>query len=118
MTPTKLDLKIYKGSTYRKGFQWKIKSTDLAMDLTDCSIKMQVRACKDDTTVLLECSTANGKIALTDAVNGKWQIDLSPTDTAALTFTKAVYDLDITFPSTDVFTPIEGVVSCTSQVTV
>lgn len=117
MTPVKLDLNIYKGSTYRKGFQWKVKSTNLPMDLTGCSIKMQVRSCKTDTTVLLEASTTNGKIVLTDAANGKWQINLSPADTAALAFSKAVYDLDITFPSGDVFTPIEGVVSCTSQVT-
>jgi hypothetical protein len=117
MTPVKLDLKIYKGSTYRKGFQWKIQSTNAPMNLVGCSIKMQVKACRGDTAVLLECSTSNGKILLTDAINGKWQITLSPSDTAALTFTKAVYDLDITFPSTDVFTPIEGVISCTSQVT-
>lgn len=117
MTPVKLDLNIYKGSTYRKGFQWKVQSTNAPMNLTECSIKMQVRPCKGSTTVLLEASTANSKIVLTDAVNGKWQIDLSPTDTAALSFTKAEYDIDITFPSTDVFTPVAGVVTLIEQVT-
>lgn len=116
MTPVKLNLNIYRGSTYRKGFQWKTQPDDTPMNLTGCSIKMQMKTARGG-DVLLECSTANGKITITDALNGRWQLALTPSDTLALSFSKAIYDLDITFLTTDVFTPIEGNVTVYEQVT-
>lgn len=118
MNPAKLDLCIYKGSTFRKGFQWKIQSTDLAMDLTGCVIKMQIRAYIGAPDVLLDCSTLNSKIVLSDAINGKWYLDIDAADTALLPNNILVYDMDITFPSTDVYTVSRGNVKVIEQVTV
>jgi hypothetical protein len=117
MKPVKLDLEIYKGSTYRKSLQWVVSSTSTPMDITGCSIKMQIRAYVGSTSVLIELSTVNNRIIIVDALLGKWQIYLTPTETLALDFVKAVYDLDITFPSTEVHTPIQGDVTLIKQVT-
>lgn len=118
MTPVKLDLNIYKGSTYRKGFQWKVKSTNLPMDLTGCSIKMQIKTCPSDTSAILELSTTNGAISIADpATEGKWQIEILPEQTAGFDFSIAVYDMDVTFPSGDVFTLVCGKVIVKSEVT-
>jgi hypothetical protein len=116
MQPVKLDLKIYKGSTYRKSFQW-IDSNGSPMVLTGCAIKMQIRDYLGSGTVLIELSTANGRIVIVDAVLGKWQLVLTAVETGLLDFTRAVYDLDITFPSTEVHTPIKGDVVLIRQVT-
>lgn len=117
MTPAEFNLEIYKGSTYRKSLQWIDKATGLPMDLTSCTFKMQIRDYLGSDNVLDELTTANSKIVLVDAAQGKWRIDLTPTQTGAYTFKKAVYDIDVTFPSTDKFTPVKGVVTLTEQVT-
>lgn len=78
---------------------------------------MQIRDYLGSATVLDELTTDNNKIVLTDAAQGKWRIDLTPAQTVAYSFTKAVYDIDVTFPSTDKFTPVKGVVTLTEQVT-
>lgn len=117
MKPVKLDLEIYKGSTYRKSLQWIIKSTSLPMDITACTIKMQIRPYLGSSDVLSELTTANGKIIIANGAEGKWQIYLTPSDTLSLDFTKAVYDIDITFPSTEIHTPVQGDVTLIKQVT-
>jgi hypothetical protein len=118
MKPVKLDLEIYKGSTYRKSLQWIVSSTNTPMDITACTIKMQIRPYLGSNDVLLELSTVNGRVLIVDGLLGKWQIYLTPAETLALDFVKAVYDLDITFPSTEVHTPIQGDVTLIKQVTV
>jgi hypothetical protein len=117
MKPSKLDLDIYKGSTYRKGFQWLTSPDKTPMDLTGCSIKMQMRAFVDSSEVLYEASTSNQKITITNALEGKWTLLVSSTDSANWNFSKAVYDMDITFPNQDVYTVTEGLVSAKQQVT-
>ena len=118
MTPAKLDLTIYKGTTFRKGFQWKIQSTDLPMDLTGCTIKMQVKEGACSEVPLIELTTANGKIVIESAIDGKWIIEILSADTATLNPIRYVYDMDITFPSGDVFTVTSGIIKVIEQVTV
>ena len=116
MKPSKLDLDIYKGSTYRRGFQW-LTSDKTPMDLTSCEIKTQIRAYVDSPDVLYEASTQNSKITLTEPLEGKFELEISSDDSKNWVFSKAVYDLDITFPSGDVFTVVEGLVNTKGQVT-
>jgi hypothetical protein len=108
MKPTTVNLTILRD--YIKGFQWIDKATNQPRDLTGCTFKMQVRAEKSfpASPVLAEFSSANGKITCATPLVGKWFLDLSKPETFALEFEKAVYDIDITFPSGDVLTPVEG----------
>lgn len=117
MKPPDLNLEIYQGSTYRKNLQWIVKSTGLPKDLTGCTVKMQMRAYLGSETVIDELSTENGKIVLTDASQGKFQIILTPAQTVLYTFSKSVYDLDITFPVGDKYTLVKGTVTLYLQVT-
>ena len=118
MKPVKKDLEVYKGNTYRKQFQWKIKDSDTAMDLTGCEIKMQIKLCSTDEVAVLELSTENARIVISEpATDGKWTIEMTALDTAAFTFSQAVYDLDIKFPSNDVYTIIAGKVIARNEVT-
>lgn len=118
MIAVKKDLEVYKGNTWRKGFQWKIKDSDTAMDLTDCSIKMQIKLCASDEEPVLELSTDNGKIVILDPpTDGKWTVEMTALETAAFLFNQAAYDLDISFPSNDVYTIIAGKVIARNEVT-
>lgn len=142
MKPTTVNLVVQRGASYDKGYQWLDRvlalSTDLdyntlplnkdgkpyrltPRNLTGCTFKMQVRAEKSfpASPVLAEFSTVNGKIvsSSTDMLLGKWRINLSTVNTTALQFETAVYDIDITFPSGDLFTPVEGVFEPEMKVT-
>lgn len=117
MKPSKLDIELTKGDTERRGFQWITKLNQTPMDLTDCVISLQVRAGKSSPDVLLELSTVNGLIEITDALQGKWMIEFQPPDTAAFTFNKAVYDMQVVFPSGDTYTVIEGLIIANAEVT-
>lgn len=61
------------------------------VDLSSWSAKMQIRPRDGDPTVLLELSTSNGKISLTD--QGGVLCTISPNDSAAYSSKRAVYDI-------------------------
>lgn len=118
MNPAKLDLEIYRGSVFRKGFQWIIQSTGVAMDLTGCSIRMQIKESTCSETPLIELNTDNGRIVIVSAIDGKWTVEILPVDTATIAAIRYVYDMDITFPSGDVFTVCRGIIKVTEDVTI
>ena len=97
MSAAVINLDIEQGATFRQQFQWFNPDGTTPIDLTGCSAKSQWRASIDSTEVLIELSTANGKIVI-DAVQGMVTLHLSAVETAALQFTAAVYDLEISFP--------------------
>lgn len=102
MKPANYCIELYKGSTYTKGFTWSTQSTatpsadPIPVDITDCSIKMQVRASINDSTVLAEFSTANGSFLITDAAAGKFKLDIPAAMSSAWAFTEGVFDIEIT----------------------
>lgn len=64
------------------------------LDLTGASFVMQIRAEIDSDVVLLELSTANGRIT-TEPLAGIVRRRISAADTAALSFDEAVYDIEL-----------------------
>jgi hypothetical protein len=108
MQPANLDLTIYKGSTFVKTLQWKTGTPAVAVDLTGCTARMQVRKSPCDTVVLETLTTENGKIVITDATDGKIQIKISAETSTAYTFVSGVYDLEIVFSDNTVTRIIEG----------
>lgn len=92
MEPARIDLTIYQGATFRKVLVW--KSNDVAIDITSYTARMQIRENIDSTNPLIELTTENGRIDIT-GVEGKIELTIAATDTAALTFGDAVYDLEL-----------------------
>lgn len=98
MPAGKLNLKIEQGATFRRRLQWKAGDPAVPVDLTGYQVRMQVRSEQIAATVLLELTTTNGGIAITDAAQGRFELYLKAADTAALTFDSGVYDLEMVAP--------------------
>jgi len=97
MQPAHIDLEIYKGSTFVKIIQWKTGTPSVAVDLTNCTARMQIRKAVNDTIILDTLTTENSKIQIYEPLNGKFKITIPATVSSAYTFTSAVYDLEIVF---------------------
>ncbi len=113
MKPAIINLTLYQGSTFRKSFQWLSGSTPT--DLTNCSIRMQVRQ-DYYSEVVSEFNSTSG-LTITDAPLGKFQLVISATSSALFTASKYVYDIEITFPDASVYRVIKGELTLDREVT-
>lgn len=118
MTAAKLDLAIEQGATWRHTLQ--LKSGDgesaPALDLTGYSARMQLRANVLSESVLLELTNANARITITPLA-GTLDLLVSAADTGSMTYTKAVYDLEIESAGGEVTRVLQGSVTVSRQVT-
>ena len=116
--PVKRKLTINQGATFRASWVW--KPGGMAMDLTGCTARMQVRPERESPEVLLEMTTENGGITL-GAVPGEIALYLGATNTASgvLDWESGVYDLEMQHPSgaDEVTRFAEGVVVVRPEVT-
>lgn len=94
MAAAKLKLAINQGATFAKRLTWLAGSTPVAVDLTGCTARMQVREAVDSPTAACTLTTENGGITL-GGIAGTIDILIAATVTAAFAFTEAVYDLEI-----------------------
>lgn len=113
------DFEIRQGGTFTRTITWTDNSTPgVPIDITGYTIRSQIRQTLTDTSFLLEMSTGvDARIAITDAVNGVFTITVSATDTAALDFGTAIYDLEMVSPGGVVTPLLEGVVTLVREVT-
>lgn len=116
MAAYRFPMSLLQGETFRSQFAWKAGVPAVPVDLTGCSARMQVRAELASPDVLLELTAANGRIVL-DALNGGIELRLSAAETAALTFTRAVYDLEIVYADGRVRRLLEGAFKVKPEVT-
>ena len=86
-------------------FSLKYKSTEEPIDLTGTSISMKIYTYGTTTPVVLELSTTNGKLTLSDADGGKFKIN---TQIISLSDAKYTYDIIFTFPESVIKTYIRG----------
>lgn len=107
-TPAKLKLKIYCGATFRKRLTWK-SPAGTPIDLSGCTARMQIRAEVESPAVLLELTTANGRIAL-GGVAGTVDLLITDEDTAAIAWESGVFDLEIAHPDGSVTRLAKGTV--------
>lgn len=114
--PAKLKLTIYQGATFRKRLTWKAGTPAVAVDLTGCTARMQVREEIDSEDALVSLTTANGGIALGGAA-GTIDLYISDEDTADMTWEGGVWDLEIEHPSGEVTRLAEGSISVSPEVT-
>lgn len=118
MPAHKVKLPIEQGATFDNTYTWKTGSRTAAtpVDLTGCVARAQFRPEITSELVLLELTTENGRIEL-GGVDGTIRLRLSATDTAAITWADAVYDLEIEFADGRVVRRMAGAVSVSPEVT-
>lgn len=113
----KINLRIEQGATFRPGaWTWKAGTPSTAVDLTGCTARMHIRASQKAAAILLQLTTENGRITLGDAA-GTIQLELDAETTEAITWTTAVYDLEIIHPDDTVTRLAEGRVRVDPEVT-
>ncbi len=117
MQPAHIDLEVYKGSTFVKIIQWKTGTPALAINLTGCTARMQIRKSVNDSTILDNLTTENNRLEITEPLNGKFKITIPASASTAYAFTSAVYDLEIIFTDGSVIRVIEGCLSAIPEVT-
>lgn len=115
MTAATTDFLIEQGTTFRRELFYK-DAAGVAVNLTGYTARMQVRRSKSSSTVLLDMTTANSRLAITPAL-GKIVIDLPATLTATFTWPRGVYDLEIESSGGVVTRLLEGEVSISREVT-
>lgn len=87
------DMVIDQGATLSRTVTWK-DSAKTPINLTGYSARMQVRPETASTIVIIELTTANGRIALGGAL-GTVTMTVSAADTSALVPGRYVYDLEL-----------------------
>ena len=116
MAASKLNLPIVeKGATYRHTLFWK-DSSNVAIDLTGCTAKLQVRESVDSESVIVELSTENDRIII-DPELGKIDLFISDEDTTVLDGFGGVYDLEVYLSNGDTTRLIEGRMTFKPEVT-
>jgi len=115
MSTVRSDIVIQQGSLYELNVQAK-NSDGTVKDLTGYSGKMQVRKTPSDSTVLLEASTANGRITI-NGPGGVVMISVGADITAALDWSVAYYDLEISTTATNVLRLLQGYATLSKEVT-
>lgn len=109
------DFTIEQGVTTAKSFVWKDSAGDV-IDLTGYTARMQIRASLDATSTLLSATNANGQLVIT-AAQGKVTLTLTATETAALSFSTGVYDLELVSSGGVVTRLVEGTITLSKEVT-
>ena len=118
MPAVKADLPIEQGATYAFEIQWRNKDTLVPYDITGCTVNMQIRKAQQS-DVIVDASTTNGKITIVNAVEGRIGIKLKAADTSLLAVKEALYDMEVVFPNadTDTYRILEGKVTVSPNIT-
>lgn len=115
MAAATYDFEIEQGATLVKPIVWK-DSSGTPINLTGYTAKMQVRQSVSSPDVLLELSTTNGKIQITPAT-GTVTLVFDATTTAAITWKRGKYDLELTSTGGTVTRLLEGQIAVSQEVT-
>lgn len=114
MPAAKYKLKIEQGATLRQPFEW--KAGGVPVNLTGWTGRMQIRPDVASSSVYATLTTANGGISINGPA-GTFSIYMTASQTAALSFDTAVYDLELIAVNGDVIRIIQGDVIVSPEVT-
>lgn len=114
MQPGRFNFRVYQGDTFNTAPAWKINNT--YVNVTGYTAKMQVRQDVNSTSVIVELSTANGRI-VTGGADGKFTMTLTAAQTTALPPGNYVYDFEVTSPGGVVTKILAGGFSVIAEVT-
>jgi hypothetical protein len=118
MAAGRLDLTIEQGATFKRTLLLKQGdgASAPAVNLTGYTARMQIRADVDSTTVLIALTTENGRITITP-LDGRLDLLISATDSAALAFEAGVHDLEIVSSGGEVTRLVQGKAKLSKEVT-
>lgn len=89
---------IEQGTTFQQDFYWSIASTPV--NVTGYAARMMVRPTVNaPDPPLASWNTTNGRMTIGTS-DGRFTIFLKDTDTAAITWTTGVYDIELVSPAT------------------
>jgi hypothetical protein len=117
MKPAVINLTIYQGSTFSQKFQWKTGNPPTPVNLTGYMARMQIREKIKSPNYIINLTTENGGIVITNATNGEFSIEIPANVTASMDFKTAVYDLEFVSPSGIVTRLFQGTVTLSPEVT-
>lgn len=106
---------IEQGASFNVPLVWK-DSNGVLVNMTGYTARMHVREAIDDPVILMELTTQNGRIAI-DAPTGTIRLLLSATETAAITWVRGVYDLELVDPAGVVTRLLQGQLRVSKEVT-
>ena len=109
------DNAIQQGATFTKTMAWK-DSAGSPVNLTGYSAKMQIRKSASNVDVIADLSTVNAGVTLGGSA-GTIQLDLTATQTSAITAKTGVYDLELTSANGTVTRFLSGAVEISREVT-
>lgn len=110
------DLTIGQGETWSQVLVYKTGTPPAPVNLATYTARMQARSAYASTTVVVELTSANGRISL-GTTNGQITLSLSATETAALAAGRYVYDLELVSAGGVVKRLVEGTLTVTPEVT-
>lgn len=111
---------IEQGATWKPALRMTEQETGDPIDITSWTFHMQIREMDQDGTVIVDMTTANGRINILDAPNGLFELRLTDTETNAFTeeqFEEAVYDLEGTDTLLDVMRIMQGQATLSLNIT-
>jgi len=113
VNPGRYNITVVNGTTFTLAPQWLINN--LPVNLTGYSADMQVRDVSNN--LIVELSTANGKIVITPAL-GTITLTLTATQTSAANLSAGVYTygLNLTDSNSNVYQILAGNFSVTASV--
>lgn len=117
--PALIELGIYQGASYVQPIEWLLDDADgnrAPVDLTGCSVRMQIRRRVNSPDVELDLGAA-GYIRITDAAAGQLLIDIPPDVTAGLSLRTGVHDIEVEFSGGEVLRFARGPVVIDREVT-
>jgi hypothetical protein len=121
LTPAIRNIAIEQGQSVEIPFA--ITQGASPLNMTGYDVRLQVRRTLADTTTLINCTLANGKISWVSQSGGTFKLILLPTDTSGLRFKTgedaidAVYDLELINNTGVVFKACKGSFTINREVT-
>lgn len=115
MAAGQYDFTIEQGATFVRPFVWK-SSDGTPVNLTAYTARMQVRQSYSSGEILLNATTENGRLQVSGA-EGKVTLSLTADVTAAITWRRGRYDLELVAPDGAVTRLLEGQITVSKEIT-
>lgn len=109
------EILINQGADFVLTLTWN-GSNGTPMNLTGYTARMMIKNSPEDVAPLIELTTENGRITLGGAL-GTIALEISAYDTADLTFTNALYDLELISPTGFVTRLLQGPAVLSPEIT-
>ena len=108
MSAGKLNITIEQGATFNRDFTY-TDQYGTAIDITGAIVRMKIKENFEDSNAILSATTGDdGRVTLTNASKGKFNLNISASDTANLNFDNAYYQIEIEYTDGQVDRILEG----------